>query len=335
MAGDAPETALTFRVGSTFSLPGVIETLGHSASAVFAQAGVDPALYGHPENRIAVRDLGRLFACAAAITARPDIALLVVRNFRPLGLGLVGEVVADGPDIRTALNNLVRLLPYNTLAGYPVFTEADGVASLKFELRISDFPGSEFILDGAVGIATRLIAWLAGAAWAPLEVRLSRRRPGAAHSFQRFFGTPVAFSATEDAVVFAKEWLDHTVPRERQLREALRPKIEAAPYSELVRRQVAMRLGLASLDAEQIARQIGLSRRHLFRLLKAEGTTCKALVDDFRFARARHLLTVGDAPLAEIAFALDFPEHSAFSRAFLRWSGVAPAKWRSAQGKAS
>jgi AraC-like DNA-binding protein len=328
MAGDVVTHTNSFRTGSSFSLPHVIRSLGHSPEAVFAEARVDPALYGHPESRIAARDLGRLFTCAARTTDRPDIALLVAADFRPQGLGLVGEVAAEGPDVRTALRNLVRLLQYNTLAGYPVLSDSDRTAIMKFELRDSDFPGSEFILEAATGIILRFLQWLCGEDWKPEEVRLCRREPSDPRPFHEFFGVPVRFSATEDAVLFSADWLDRPVPREERRREARRLEIAGAPYSELVRRQVAMRLGFAPLSAQEIARDLGISRRHLFRHLKAEGATVQALVDEFRFARARHLLTAGDAPLTQIAVALGFPEQSAFTRAFGRWSGMAPSVWR-------
>ncbi len=328
MASEGNAHSTSFRTGSSFALPAVIRSLGHSPEAVFAEAGVDPALYANPENRIAARDLGRLFACAARATARPDIALVVVAGFRPGGLGLVGEVAAEGPDVGTALRNLVRLLQYNTLAGYPVLSVSGSTAAMKFELRDADFPGSGFILEGATGIILRFLQWLCEDRWRPDEVHLCRREPSDPGPFRTFFGAPIRFSATEDAILFAAEWLDRLVPREERRREARRLEIAAAPWSERVRRQVALRLGLAPLDAAAIAGELVLSRRQLFRHLKAEGTTFQALVDGFRFARARHLLTAGDAPLAQIAFALGFPEQSAFTRAFVRWAGTTPGEWR-------
>jgi hypothetical protein len=146
----------------------VIRSLGISPESVFAAAEVDIALYSHPENRIAAADLGRLFACAAHITAHPEIALLVVSSFRPQGLGLVGEIAAEGPDVQTALKNLVRLLPHNTLAGYPVLSVFESTAVMKFDLSESDFPESEFILDGATGIILRFLAM---APWRSLAAR--------------------------------------------------------------------------------------------------------------------------------------------------------------------
>jgi hypothetical protein len=278
--------ATSFRVGSSFALPDVLRSLGYAPEKVFAEAGVDLALYSHPENRITARDLGRLFACAARVTGRQDLALLVVDSFQPQGLGLVGEIVAEGPDLETSLNNLVRLLQHNTLAGYPVLSASGSEAMMKFEMRDSDFFGSEFIYEGATGIISRFMRWLCGDGWRADEVHLCRRKPPDTDAFQRFFDAPIRFSATEDALLFAARWLGHPVPRERRRQQDRRLEIAAAPYSELVRRQVAMCLGLAPLDAQGIAARIGISRRQLFRRLKSEGTTFKALVDEFRFTRA-------------------------------------------------
>jgi AraC-like DNA-binding protein len=328
MNGEANIHTTSFRVGSSFSLPEIIRSLGHSPETVFAAAKVDPALYRHPENRILAQDLGRLFAFASKATARRDIGLLVVSSFRPAGLGLVGEVAAEGPDVDTALRNLVRLLQYNTLAGYPTFSAAETMASLGFELRNFDFPGANFILEGAIGICLRFMQWLCGKEWKPEEVHLSGRRPQDPQPFQHFFGAPVRFSATNDAVLFSSDWLGRPVARERQRLDAKRLEIATAPFSELVRRQAAMGLGFGPLGAKELAHQLEVSRRQFFRRLRSEGTTCQRIIDDVKFSRARHLLEAGDAPITEIAFALGYPDQSGFTRAFARWSGMAPSEWR-------
>jgi hypothetical protein len=197
----------SFRVGSSFALPEVIRSLGHSPDVVFAAARVDSALYQHPENRISAQGLGRLFACAAQVTGRRDISLLVISGFEPRGLGLVGELAAEGPNVHRALRNLVRLLQHNTLAGYPTLSVTGTVAMLGFELRSSGFDGSNFILEGAVGICLRFMQWLCGDLWKPEEVHLSGRKPPDPRPFQDFFGAPVRFSATEDAILFDSSWL--------------------------------------------------------------------------------------------------------------------------------
>jgi AraC-like DNA-binding protein len=318
----------SFRVGSSFALPEVIRSLGSSPEDVFAGAGVDPDLYRDPENRIRAEDLGKLFLSAAEATGRQDIGLLVTSGFQPPGLGLVGLLAAEGPDVHTALRNLVRMLRYNTLAGYPVLSSAGDVAMMKFELRYADFPGAEFILEGATGIILRFMQWLCGPPWKPEEVHLSRRAPPDPRPFRHFFGTAVRFSSTEDGVLFAASWLTRHLDREEHRLRKMKLEIGAAPFSELVRRQAAIDLGFETLTGAHLASQLGLSRRQLFRHLAAEGTTCQTLVDDVKFSRARYLLGAGEAPIADIAFAVGYPDQSSFTRAFTRWSGLTPGEWR-------
>ena len=328
MPKDAAVRGTTFRVGSSFALPQVIRSLGHSPEVVFAAARVNPDLYRNPENRIAVEDLGRLFACAAEITGRQDIGLLVTSSFRPGGLGLVGLLAAEGPDVNTALRNVERLLQFNTLAGYPGLSVNDGVATMRFDLKHSDCVGAEFILEGATGIIFRLLQSLCGQRWTPEEVRLTRREPANSQPYRDFFGGSIRFSSTEDSVSFSSDWLTRNVPREEKRVEARQLQIVRAPFSERVRRQVTGNLGLNALDAQTVADSLGVSRRQLFRQLSAEGATFDQIAGEVKFSRARHLLRSGDAPITEIAFALGYSDHSSFTRAFSRWLHISPAEWR-------
>src|SRR5262245_7785437 len=327
MTEQAPLTS-SFRVGSSFALPTIIRSRGHSPDAVFAAAGVDPALYQNPENRIPAEDLGRLLMHAADITACRDIGLLVVSNFHPRALGLVGTLAAEGPDVQTALRSLVRLLQHNTLAAYPTFSVAETTAMLGYELRCSDFPGANFIVEGSIGIGFRFLQWLCGDLWSPHEVHLSGRAPQDRRPFENFFGAPVRFSATSDAILFSRECLTRPVAREQCRLESKRLQIAVAPFSELVRREAAMSVGFGRVGAKELASQLSVSPRHFFRRLKAEGTTCQKIIDDVKYSRSQHLLSAGDAPLAEIAFALGYPDQSSFTRAFTRWAGVPPSEWR-------
>ena len=221
-------------------------------------------------------ETGRLFACAAEATSRRDIGLLVVSSFRPPGLGLVGELAAEGPDVHTALRNLVRLIQYNTLAGYPTFSDGGPTATLGFELRNFDFPGANFILEGAIGIGLRFMQWMCGKRWKPEEVHLSGRKPADPRPFQDFFGAPVRFSATDDAILFSSDWLKRPVAREQRRLRSRRLEIAAAPFCERVRRQVAMSIGFGACGAKDLALQLGVSPRQLFRRLKEEGATCQS-----------------------------------------------------------
>jgi AraC-like DNA-binding protein len=82
------------------------------------------------------------------------------------------------------------------------------------------------------------------------------------------------------------------------------------------------------VSGDSLAAELYLSRRTLDRRLAEDNTSWGELLDEVRFSRAQRLLSAGDAPLCDIAFALGYSDQTAFSRSFRRWSGVTPRNWR-------
>ena len=54
----------------------------------------------------------------------------------------------------------------------------------------------------------------------------------------------------------------------------------------------------------------------------------RELVDEIRFEVARQMLEDSGMEILEISALLDYEGPIAFTRAFRRWSGTTPAKWR-------
>jgi AraC-like DNA-binding protein len=90
------------------------------------------------------------------------------------------------------------------------------------------------------------------------------------------------------------------------------------------------RAGLA-VESQTVRRlsQASVSRRTLYRYLKAEGGTFRQVANEIRCEIACTLLAETDLPLSQIAEVMNYSEVSAFSRAFRRWSGQPPSVWRS------
>ena len=71
-----------------------------------------------------------------------------------------------------------------------------------------------------------------------------------------------------------------------------------------------------------------MSKRTLQRLLRAEGTTYAAILQQTRCSLAMHDLRNTGMSSAEIAFLLGVSETSSFHRAFRTWTGSAPEATR-------
>jgi hypothetical protein len=91
--------------------------LGFDPAIAFSQTGIDPNQFRDPENKLPMSALGRLIAASSRLTGRADFGLLLAGSFGPTTLGLIGQMAAEGPDVRTSLRNIVRLLHHHDEAG--------------------------------------------------------------------------------------------------------------------------------------------------------------------------------------------------------------------------
>ena len=83
-----------------------------------------------------------------------------------------------------------------------------------------------------------------------------------------------------------------------------------------------------------VAAVLGISERSLHRRLAAEGQPFRQLDERVRGRLAERLLGDSDLGLDAIAAQLGYSEAASFSRAFKRWTGLAPSHWRAAQREA-
>lgn len=102
----------------------------------------------------------------------------------------------------------------------------------------------------------------------------------------------------------------------------------------------AVRLAIAELSRtrrptiDKVAEVLGVSVRSLQRRLNEDGHTFSELVEAVRFDRACRLLKGPRMRVTDVAAALGYADHSSFSRAFMRWSGMPPRAYRHHQRSA-
>jgi AraC-like DNA-binding protein len=112
--------------------------------------------------------------------------------------------------------------------------------------------------------------------------------------------------------------------------EVARQAATARPDDFIGRLAQEIRAGFATGDAsiEAVAARLGHSRASLYRLLAARGLVFSDLSQSIRQEMALRYVAQPHMPLTEIAPLLGYSELSAFSRAFTRWTGMAPARYR-------
>jgi AraC-like DNA-binding protein len=324
------------RVGGPQFAPAVLRQLGADPAAVFAEAGIDLALFEDPENLLPLAAVGRLAALCAERTGCPHFGLLVGAQGQLGTFGLAGLLAKHSPDVGSALRSLVQAMRWH-VHGVTVSLVEDGdVVLLTFDVRLSG-EGVLQVEDGSMAHLFNSLRDLCGPAWLPSEVRFAHRKPQDPRPYRRFFQAPLRFDAEQNALVFSRNWMSRRVAgADHELRRLVQQEIDALDarhgdeFPEQVRSVLRAALLTGHGSAEQVAALFSMHSRTLSRRLRASGTSFHELVDETRFEIASHALAYTTMDVTQIAVSLDYADTSAFTRAFRRWSGTTPGRWRAA-----
>jgi AraC-like DNA-binding protein len=292
-----------------------------------------------PDARIPIQRVWALWR--AAVEASGDRALAVRYGVatRLEHMGLFGFAVMTAATARDALARAGRYLHLATDSARLEIVEARRACSVRWQRDGVRDAGHALANETVLGQIVAALRQIAG----PRAVeRVAFRHGGppvdARAQIARLLGCATVWGARHDEIAIRCGVLDEPTTTanaamsryfEAQVRERA-AQVEAAGVEPQVRRAIVEALEGGEPEARVIARRIGSSERTLRRALAREGTSFRTLVSDVRGEQARVLLGDPKLSLTDIAFALGFSEHSAFTRAFKRWFGVAPARYRRA-----
>jgi AraC-like DNA-binding protein len=328
----------TVHVGPLLPVPALLNELGVDADELLAAVGIEPLLLSDPDNLTTFATAGRLLRECVARTGCDHFGLLVGQRGGPASLGLVGRLLLHSADVGAALRGLVSHFGIRDRGAVPTLTVDGKAAALGYVVYERGVPSVDQIADLAIAIGCNVLRSLCGPAWVPSEVHLAHRRPADVSPYRRFFRAPVRFDAGHNALVFPGRWLAQplsgTDPSlHRVLQEEIRDldAIHGMSLASKLRRTLRAAVTGGNCSMVEVAKLYNLSRRTLSRRLRVEGTTFEALLDEVRHEVACQLLGHTDLRVREVAGTLGYADAAAFTRAFCRWTGTPPARWRASR----
>ncbi len=329
------------RVGTLLPLADILVGLGVDPATLLAEADVDPKVFDDPDNRLSVTVHNHLVALAVARTGCPHIGLLVGQRDGLQSLGLAGLLVRYSPDVDTALRSFVRHLHAHVRGAKSALVVDGNVATLNWEIYQPEVEAVDQVGDGALALYCNILRELCGPDWTPIEVLFAHREPAQLQPFRTVFRTTLRFDAEEYALRFSSSWLQHPVAQANAaLQRVLQKELDAiaarheADFPEQVRSVLRSALLTGHARSDQMAALFSMHSSTMARHLKPYGLGFRDLVDECRFDVAREMLSHSALDVSQIAAMLDYADASAFTRAFRRWSGTTPARWRAAQEEA-
>jgi len=323
------------RAAALLGVAPLLRERGIDPVQVLASIGLHPGTLDDAENRIPYSAVGRILERCAETTGCHHFGLLAGQQTNIASLGLLGELMWRSPSVQAALRCLILHLHLQT-RGAVVTQGVDGAsATFGFAIYQRDMPGAAQAYDRVMAHEFNIMRALCGPRWFADEATFAHAKPSDVRPYRQFFRCTLRFDADRTEIIFNKIWLEHAPPgADSELHRALQSKIAMQEmlrpddWAEHIRRALRTMVVSGTASETQVARLLSISTRTLRRLLTAQGTTFRELLEEVRYEVSRQLLMDTDMTTAEIAESLDYADASAFTRAFRRWTDSPPAAWR-------
>ncbi|MBL8491612.1 MAG: AraC family transcriptional regulator [Rhodocyclaceae bacterium] len=317
-----------------------LDRLGRDPAPVLAAAGIAPESVADPGARVPIAAYAELYNRlgrelddeAFALFSQP----MRVGSFELLARSLPGAgTLAEALDrmarfLRVLLPDMAVRVARQGGQGRLAIAETRPLASIAGEA------GRTFAYEWLLRLIHGLGSWLAGRGLALDAVDFPFARPAHAADYGLIYTARSGFAAEVLEARFQANLLDLPVRRDEAALEAF---LVGAPgrITTLYRRdrdtvqrvRDLLRAALpASPDLPEIAARLHASPRSLHRRLAEEGASFRQVKEALRRDLALARLTKTRAPVAAIAAELGYADPSAFYRAFLGWTGMAPSEYR-------
>lgn len=322
------------RAANLAGFAGLVRSFGGDPRAILEQHGIAPRAAACADNHI---------DCAALIEVLEDCSRRFGDPLFGLKLGslqsadvygCVAVLCEAAPTVRDALSSLVEYVP---VAHCPEsrleLVEGKETAELRWRVE-TDFGPNLQAHYQAVLLNMDLMRAVLGE-----DFRLSyfniAAEPTDGEAVARSLNCRVNGDADVYAMGFPTALLSRPTRRANKLVHSLLKayldslRAQRRPtLAEQVERYLRGALGSGECSAEGCARKLGMSVRALQSQLAREDARFSELLERNRLERARAWLAASDMSLAEISQSLNYADQTCFGRAFKRWMGVSPRRYR-------
>ena len=317
---------------------GMLAGLARSASdaaPLLLGAGIAPQLLDDPTARIPLEHYAALYNRINRALDDEGFGLFSV----PMRVGsfeFLCRSVVTAPTLAAALERATRFLRV-VLPDLAVTLECSREdARLIITETQALSVGRVFAFEWLLRLLHGLSSWLVGRAIVLDAVSFPYPRPQHADDYGLIYTAHSSFDAQQLVAHFAANLLDLPIRRDEA---ALQAFLVGAPgkLTMLYRRdrETVLRVRNALRDAlpegkplAEVASALHLSQRTLHRRLADEGSSFQAIKDALRRDLAIDRLIKTQQPLSRISADLGFADASAFYRAFVSWTGMAPTHYR-------
>jgi len=318
------------------SLFDVVRNSPITQEALLEAAGLTLILTEDSCQRISGTEYCHFLDVAAAQCKDVDFGLHVGEAIKPGHYGVLGYACMSSRNFEEIVGRLQRYQYLVSDIGANTIQHEGDTIKFQFECKVSPFPPRQLAEEHLAGIVT-FCHWISRADKTPIRVHFQHSKPDNIDEHKRIFACPVLFDQAETAIYFPAAYLTEALPQadstvskmmdsyaEEQL--AKLPKGEGLLDQAEVALAELLQNGEPSLEG--LASHLSINTRSLQRRLKESNLSYHGLLEKIRHQLALSYIQQKRLSLTDIAFLLGFAEQSSFQRAFKRWTGETPGRFR-------
>lgn len=318
------------------SLFDVVQNSCITKEQLLKAAGLELDMAADGNQRISGNQYCDLLKLAAELCDDSDIGLHMGEAIKPGHYGVLGYACMSSKTFDDTIQRMHRYQSLVSDVGSSQVSQNDDQVKFQFICETSLYPPRQLSEEHLAGVLT-FSRWISNNKGAPTAVHFQHPAPKYISEHKRIFACPILFDQDETAIYFPAELLDAPLPQADPLLSKMmdtyaEQQLIKLPTGESLmdqaKRALADLLQNGEPNLEKLAARLELSSRSLQRQLKQENLSYQTLLEKIRHQLALSYIHKDHLSLIDIAFLLGFSEQSSFQRAFKRWTGETPGKYR-------
>lgn len=331
----APRLSGFTRASSLGPIADFMDRQGGSAARVLRSVDLPFALLEQPDIVIPLQAQFRFLESAARETGDPHFGARLGQVVRMANLSAFGAWVCAAETLTQAMERghagLNTMLQTST-----VLTLLRNGPKVRWLIEFVEPETDGRHHNELLGVAYQIdvVRTYAGRQWRPDVVLTALPRGTPRAELEEIFGTNISHGHPIPGIEFDAALLSYGLHTKAEA--PARPRQQEAPVPGngdtigTIAAVTALALYEGYPRVDWVATKLGTTRRSLQRYLREHGTSFNRLVEDALCKRAKDLLAQGTVSVTDIALQLGYSDPAHFTRAFRRWTGIAPTAYRTA-----
>lgn len=324
------------RARTLLHLPEILERMNVRFEDLLGRVGLPDVALDRASSLLPLREVLSVVEEAAHATGIENLSLLLATTGGLDALDIYGAYVKNAPTLLEAIRRADQYISWHTLGARLTLTrEERNIVVWRYELSRTVRADRRHAFLFLLVLMRDVVRLAAGPGWMPDELRLEQARPVDCRDLHEAFGERIVWGAGMNALAFPEALLARPMAPQAEDQSGPQASAEAietsTPLPEFIgslRHLIRSYLPTGSPHAAFLARLSGHSLRSLQRRLAAAGVSCSELVEQVRCEAAFELMRDPAMRLIDVGLELGYSDAANFSRAFKRWTGLAPRSWR-------